>query len=174
MYPWDVQVRLRRFLASEAQVVASIPNIRNLTLVSRLLLGGRFDYDECRLLDVSHLRFFTLDGIRRMLRETGYVLERDMAIILPALEHVYRSYQGRGPVMVRIGRMTVADVTQQEFTELCAAQFLTRARLAWPGGFAPGVLVRGFVRGAYNLYYVKSATDEMRDGPMKVSPNNEV
>jgi len=128
--PWDVLVRLRPFLAPEAQVVASIPNIRNLTVVSQLLLGGRFDYDQRGLLDVSHLRFFTLDGIRRMFRETGYVLERDMAIILPALQDVYRSYQGRGPVMVRIGRMTIADVTQQELTELCAAQFLTRATVA--------------------------------------------
>ena len=128
--PWDVLVRLRPFLAPEAQVVASIPNIRNLTVVSQLLLGGRFDYDERGLLDITHLRFFTLDGIKRMFRETGYVLERDMAIILPALRDVYRTYQGRGPAMVRIGRMTISDVTQQELTELCAVQFLTRATVA--------------------------------------------
>ena len=128
--PWDLLVRLRPFLAPNGQIVASIPNIRNLTVVSSLLLGGRFDYDERGLLDITHLRFFTLDGIKRMFRETGYVLERDMAIILPALRDVYRTYQGRGPAMVRIGRMTIADVTQQELTELCAVQFLTRATLA--------------------------------------------
>jgi SAM-dependent methyltransferase len=128
--PWDLLVRLRPFLAPNGQIVASIPNIRNLTVVSSLLLGGRFDYEERGLLDITHLRFFTLDGIKRMFRETGYVLERDMAIILPALRDVYRTYQSRGPAMVRIGRMTISDVTQQELTELCAVQFLTRATVA--------------------------------------------
>lgn len=126
--PWELLVRLRPFLAPKAQIVASIPNIRNLTVVSSLLQGGRFEYDERGLLDITHLRFFTLQGIRRLFEETGYVLERDVAIILPSLEPVYRSYQGRGPARIKIGRMTLSDITQQELTELCAAQFLTRSR----------------------------------------------
>jgi hypothetical protein len=32
--------------------------------------------------------------------------------------------------MIKLGRMTLADITQQELTELCAAQFLVRARVA--------------------------------------------
>jgi SAM-dependent methyltransferase len=126
--PWDLLVRLRPFLAAKAQIVASIPNIRNITVISALLLGGRFDYDERGLLDITHLRFFTLDGIRRLFEETGYVLEQDVAVILPSLESVYRSYQGRGPALIKLGRMTLADITQQELTELCTAQFLTRSR----------------------------------------------
>ncbi len=90
--------------------------------------GGRFDYDERGLLDITHLRFFTLSGIRQLFEETGYVMERDTAIILPSLEGVYRNYLGRGPALIKVGRMTLADVTQQELVELCAAQFLTRAR----------------------------------------------
>jgi SAM-dependent methyltransferase len=126
--PWDLLVRLRPFLAPKAQIVASIPNIRNITVVSSLLLGGKFEYDERGLLDITHLRFFTLDGIRRLFEETGYVLEQDVAVILPSLEGVYRSYQGRGPAAIKLGRMTLSDITQQELTELCAAQFLTRSR----------------------------------------------
>jgi SAM-dependent methyltransferase len=126
--PWDLLVRLRPFLAPRAQIVASIPNTRNITVVSSLLQDGRFDYDERGLLDITHLRFFTLSGIRRLFEETGYVLERDMAIILPSLENVYRSYQGRGPALIKLGRMTLSDITQQELVELCAAQFLTRSR----------------------------------------------
>ena len=126
--PWDLLVRLRPYLAPKAQIVASIPNIRNITVISSLLLGGRFDYDERGLLDITHLRFFTLEGIRRLFEETGYALERDMAIILPSLEGVYRSYQGRGNALIKLGRMTLSDITQQELTELCAAQFLTRCR----------------------------------------------
>jgi len=128
--PWELLVRLKPFLAPRAQIVASIPNIRNLSVVSPLLLNGRFDYDERGLLDITHLRFFTLHGIRRMFEETGYVLEQDMAILLPSLEGVYRSHQGNANAIVKLGRMTISDVTPQELTELCAAQFLTRARAA--------------------------------------------
>ena len=63
-------------------------------MVSSILQGGRFDYDERGLLDITHLRFFTLGGVRRLFEETGYVLERDMAIILPSLESVRRNYRG--------------------------------------------------------------------------------
>jgi SAM-dependent methyltransferase len=126
--PWDLLVRLRPFLAPNAQVIASIPNIRNITVVSSLLLDGRFDYDERGLLDITHLRFFTLTGMRRLFEETGYAVESDRAIILPSLEGAYRSYQGRAAAAVRIGRMTVTDVTPQEIVELCAAQFVIRAR----------------------------------------------
>lgn len=128
--PWQLLARLRPYLAPRAQIVASIPNVRNITVVSPLLQDGRFDYDERGLLDITHLRFFTLRGIRRLFGETGYVVERDMAIILPSLEPVYRGYAGGGPAMVKLGRMTIEDVTQQELVELCAAQFLIRARVA--------------------------------------------
>ena len=126
--PWELLVRLRPFLAPKAQIVASIPNIRNITVVSSLLQGGRFEYDERGLLDITHLRFFTLESIKRLFEETGYVLERHVAKILPSLERVYRTYQGRGPALLKIGRMTLSDMTQQELTELCAVQFLTRSR----------------------------------------------
>jgi len=127
--PWELLVRLKPFLAPRAQIVASIPNLRNLSVVASLLLNGRFDYDERGLLDITHLRFFTLHGIRRLFEETGYVLEQDRAILLPSLEGVYRSYQGKkGSAMVKLGRLMLSDITPQELTELCAAQFLTRAR----------------------------------------------
>jgi SAM-dependent methyltransferase len=126
--PWDLLVRLRPFLAPRAQILASIPNVRNLTVGAPLLLEGRFDYDERGLLDIGHLRFFTLAGVKRLFDETGYAVERDVAIILPSLETVYRSYQGRGLAQVKIGRMTLSDLNAQELLELCAAQFLIRAR----------------------------------------------
>jgi len=128
--PWALLERLKPFLAPRAQVLASIPNVRNMTVVSPLVLEGRFDYAERGLLDITHLRFFTLRGIGRLFDETGYVLEQHRAIIHPELEGVYRGYQGRGPAMLKIGRMTLAQVSKEELTELCAAQFIARARVA--------------------------------------------
>ena len=39
--PWDALVRLRPFLAPDAQVVASIPNVRNALLIAALAVNGR-------------------------------------------------------------------------------------------------------------------------------------
>jgi SAM-dependent methyltransferase len=127
--PWQLLERIKPFLAPHAQVLASIPNVRNMAVVSPLVLEGRFDYAERGLLDITHLRFFTLRGIGRLFEDTGYVLEQHRAIIHPELESVYRSYQGRGPAVVKMGRMTLAQVSKEEITELCAAQFIARARV---------------------------------------------
>lgn len=128
--PWQLLVRLRPLLAPDAQVLASIPNIRNLTVVSPLLLNGRFDYDERGLLDVTHLRFFTLHGMQQLFEQTGYAIDRRIPVLMPSLENVYRSAQGKRATQVKIGRMTLSDVTPDELVELCAVQFLLRACLS--------------------------------------------
>jgi SAM-dependent methyltransferase len=52
------------------RVLVSLPNVAHWTVRLKLLLG-RFDYQDAGLLDVSHLRFFTIRSARRMLREAG-------------------------------------------------------------------------------------------------------
>jgi 2-polyprenyl-3-methyl-5-hydroxy-6-metoxy-1,4-benzoquinol methylase len=128
--PWDLLLRLKRRLAPGAQVVASIPNVRNIWLVSRLLLGGRWEYGERGLLDITHLRFFTLEEIRRLFAETGYVVEAHGMSILPSLRPIYATYQGRGAKVLKLGRLTLEDVTPEELTEFCAEQFFVRCRAA--------------------------------------------
>ena len=128
--PWGLLDRLRTFLAPRAQVLTSIPNVRNLTVTANLLLGGRFEYEERGLLDVTHLRFFTLESMRRMFQETGYVVDEIRSLLLPALEKLYSSYAEKSRGVLRLGRLTIENVTPQELTELCAAQFLLRCRPA--------------------------------------------
>lgn len=128
--PWQVLKNLKSRLAPGAQVVASIPNVRNIYLVYQLLAAGRWEYSERGLLDVTHLRFFTLGEIRRMLAETGYALEAYSYTVSRMLEEIHRAYQGRGPAQVKMGRLTLDAVTQDELVELCAEQFLVRARPA--------------------------------------------
>jgi SAM-dependent methyltransferase len=69
--PWALLVRIRPYLAAGCQVIASIPNIQNLALISALA-AGEFEYEPAGLLDVTHIRFFTRRGIIRMFEETGY------------------------------------------------------------------------------------------------------
>jgi O-antigen biosynthesis protein len=133
--PWEALVRLKPLLAPNAQVVASIPNVRNAILIAALALNGRWQYRERGLLDITHLRFFTLEEIRRMFAETGYRFEQHAVNLSPPLADLYRQNVGREKVTIQLGRLCLADVTPAELAELCAEQFVVRARL--PGQEPP-------------------------------------
>jgi len=72
--PWRTLERLRSLLTSDAQVLVSLPNARNLWLINELS-GGRFTYESSGILDITHLRFFTREEGLRMLEQTGYSVE---------------------------------------------------------------------------------------------------
>jgi 2-polyprenyl-3-methyl-5-hydroxy-6-metoxy-1,4-benzoquinol methylase len=72
--PWAVLQRLRRLLALDAVVVASVPNVQYFPVIANLL-RGRFDYRQSGVLDRTHLRFFTRRSARAMLESAGFVVE---------------------------------------------------------------------------------------------------
>jgi hypothetical protein len=49
---------------------------------------------------------------------------------MPPGQGALPDYSGKSSVTVRVGRMTVENVTSQEVTEFCASQFLLRCRPA--------------------------------------------
>ncbi|MGB2875107.1 MAG: methyltransferase domain-containing protein [Gaiellaceae bacterium] len=65
--------RVRQFVGEGGVVVASIPNIAHAS-VRLALLGGSFRYREQGLLDESHLRFFTREGIQDLFESSGYLI----------------------------------------------------------------------------------------------------
>ena len=65
--------RVRPLLAEGGSVVASIPNIAHAS-VRLALLAGSFRYREQGLLDETHLRFFTREGIEDLFEGSGYVI----------------------------------------------------------------------------------------------------
>lgn len=65
--------RIRPFLSRNGVVIASIPNIAHGS-VRLALLAGEFRYRDVGLLDDTHLRFFTREGIRDLFEGTGYVV----------------------------------------------------------------------------------------------------
>jgi SAM-dependent methyltransferase len=134
--PWALLARLRDLLAPAGRLVASIPNVRNFHVVSALLLDGRFQYAERGLLDVTHLRFFTLDEILVMLDDAGYVLDTFLYTLSPALTETYDRGRGQGTTTLQYGRLTITDLTQRELMELCAEQYVVRARAKPSGSLA--------------------------------------
>jgi len=57
-------------LKKSGQIIVSVPNIANFIIRLSLLLG-RFDYTDQGILDRTHLRFFTLQSLKKMLQEAS-------------------------------------------------------------------------------------------------------
>jgi len=64
------------------RIVISTGNIG--FLVTRLMLFlGQFNYNKRGILDLTHTRLFTFSSLRRLLKETGFVIERETGIPAP-------------------------------------------------------------------------------------------
>jgi SAM-dependent methyltransferase len=122
--PWNLLVRLRPFLAPDAQIVASIPNARNLVLLNDLA-GGRFTYEPAGLLDITHIRFFTLTEIRKMFAETGYDILSVSGCIDP---RIGKFEPVAAPVNLELDAMTLKNVDNTLLSELTTIQFYVCVR----------------------------------------------
>jgi 2-polyprenyl-3-methyl-5-hydroxy-6-metoxy-1,4-benzoquinol methylase len=80
--PWSTLKSVRKILAADGYVVASIPNIAH-GAIRLALLEGRFEYAELGLLDDTHLRFFTRETVHQLFEETGYCIEAEDHTNLP-------------------------------------------------------------------------------------------
>jgi GT2 family glycosyltransferase/2-polyprenyl-3-methyl-5-hydroxy-6-metoxy-1,4-benzoquinol methylase len=142
--PWGVLVRLKSYLTPDAQVIASIPNARNLWLLNELA-NGRFPYAPVGLLDITHIRFFTRAEIEKLFLETGYAIESWARTADGRLMHLQLP---PGATSVSTEKITLKDVSAEEFEDLKCLQFVVRARpLVVEGqgvdaGQAPVVAVR--------------------------------
>jgi 2-polyprenyl-3-methyl-5-hydroxy-6-metoxy-1,4-benzoquinol methylase len=81
----DPAAVLRRCLASlkdDGKIIVSVPNVANFVVRLSLLLG-RFDYSDRGILDRTHLRFFTLKTLTKLLQETGFNIRQIVATPIP-------------------------------------------------------------------------------------------
>jgi 2-polyprenyl-3-methyl-5-hydroxy-6-metoxy-1,4-benzoquinol methylase len=63
--PWKTLEKVKTYLRPGGCVVSSIPNIQNWRVVLGLLKGS-FEYKNEGILDNTHLRFFTREGVRSL------------------------------------------------------------------------------------------------------------
>lgn len=68
--PFELLRRHARLLTPDGMLLICVPNIEHWSFVSRLLEGS-WDYESAGLLDRRHLRWFSLDGMRRGLVAIG-------------------------------------------------------------------------------------------------------
>jgi len=70
--PASLLRRVPPFVAEGGSIIVSIPNVAHAS-VRMALLAGSFRYREQGLLDETHLRFFTREGLQDLLESSGYV-----------------------------------------------------------------------------------------------------
>ena len=73
--PWRVLRQHAGVLTDGGIVVACIPNVQHWSVLQSLLFG-QWRYEDQGLLDRTHLRFFTLDGIVEMFSQAGLSIEQ--------------------------------------------------------------------------------------------------
>ena len=69
--PAQLLADCRRLLEGRGKLIISVPNAVNIT-VRLMVLFGRFQYHDRGILDFSHLRFFTLKSIRKLVEHSGF------------------------------------------------------------------------------------------------------
>ncbi len=88
--PLGALLNFKRLLKKNGLVIISVPNVANIYVRLKLLLGN-FDYEERGILDKTHTKFFTLKSFRNFIRESGLVIEKEDAtpIPLPSINPVF-------------------------------------------------------------------------------------
>ncbi len=66
--PWDVLKKYKEYLKDNGFIVASIPNIQFYKILRKLIFKGEWQYKDYGILDIDHIRFFTLKTIIRLFK----------------------------------------------------------------------------------------------------------
>ena len=125
--PWRALVHIRSWLAPATRVLASVPNIRNLANLDELA-AGRWEYGPHGVLDVTHIRFFTRDTLRRLFEETGYAVTRLEPLTQPAW--IDRFVIARRPGRLVTHNLSIAFRNREDLEDLYALQYVIDARAA--------------------------------------------
>ncbi|MEA3305807.1 MAG: class I SAM-dependent methyltransferase [Candidatus Omnitrophota bacterium] len=78
--PWKVLNKHTYYLKKDGWCIASIPNIAHYSIIKGLL-SNKWEYKPSGILDKTHLRFFTIEGIRKMFKDAGYTIEEEKKYI---------------------------------------------------------------------------------------------
>jgi len=74
--PWEQVRRLSIYLADGGSFVASLPNVRNWRVVFPLLISGKWEYQHIGIMDRTHLRFFTRQGMIDLFEKNGFTVTK--------------------------------------------------------------------------------------------------
>jgi 2-polyprenyl-3-methyl-5-hydroxy-6-metoxy-1,4-benzoquinol methylase len=128
-HPWQALQRVRPLLAPGGELFVSLPNARNLKLLSELG-RGRFDYAGAGILDVTHVRFFTRKTAVEMLEQTRFVVEDVRINPDQRLASVFEGKRLDQTTRIELDGLSLEGLGPEDLLELAALQLYLRARCA--------------------------------------------
>jgi SAM-dependent methyltransferase len=69
--PWNTLKKVTYYLADDGYLLLSLPNIKYYKVLRRLIFHDEWTYEDAGILDTTHVRFFTLKEIHRILKSSG-------------------------------------------------------------------------------------------------------
>ncbi|MEK5300435.1 class I SAM-dependent methyltransferase [Bacillus sp. FSL R10-2201] len=88
--PWAVVEKVKPYIKKEGVILASIPNVSHISVLSSLL-AGNWTYTEYGSVDKTHIRFFTFNEMIRMFFKAGYSISK--------VDRVYVDYKTYQPLI---------------------------------------------------------------------------
>ncbi len=122
--PWDTLAELSSYVKPGGYVVASLPNIQNITIMQDLI-KGTWQYQDAGILDATHLRFFTLEASEKMFRGAGLTIKSIKYVLNPSLDMAKVKESGN---KYRQGNLEIADLAKEELLHLFTYQYILIAQ----------------------------------------------
>ena len=122
--PWTVLARLKPFLKSNAQIIASIPNMRNLSFLAAVA-SGDWEYTVEGQFDIGQIRFFTKKTVLDLFVQTGYKV-RSLSAAMDERVPPLQAPAGK-LVNVDMPRLQFKSMSEADLTELRALHFIIDA-----------------------------------------------
>lgn len=85
--PWKALDVFGKYVSAGGTMIASIPNIRHISVVKDLVWRGRWEYVDAGLLDRTHLRFFVRNTAIRLMDRPGFDVEKVQAAPIHYAKH---------------------------------------------------------------------------------------
>jgi len=124
--PWKALQRLKPLLAPRRSIYISLPTVRNLNILSALA-AGEWRYQGAGILDITHVRFFTLKQASEMLSQTGWLIREGRMNPDPNLSHLLQDKNISEIKTLSLGKLKLEDLVPMDVVELMAVQFFIRA-----------------------------------------------
>ena len=136
--PWKTLLTLRNLVSKNAQLVVSIPNVRNVLLMQDLI-SGYWRYRRAGLLDITHIRFFTYNDMCRMFYQTGFrVVATTTTHCARSAEILGKHRDGTFPQTIELESASITVHSREDLTSLCTVQHMFTLQPADYDQLSPG------------------------------------
>jgi len=121
--PLNTLKKVRRYIAPYGYVLASIPNVHYCGVIYQLT-EGEWHYQDSGILDITHINLISKNGLRKILKKAGY-----LPLIVSPINIASENYIPRDKDnSLRIGKLTIENLSDEEYLELRAYQYVALAQ----------------------------------------------